>query len=153
MIFPSQLSKAEEREYPFKLSHQILKKPTNNFTPESDEFKYRSLLTQEAFKKVLNQYQRRKGIDFFNVNEIRRSAWIRCGFSTISVTPFECECNDFAEKLPCRHIFAIRAYFKMELYDEKLILERWKMSYYLRNQPIITNPKVKILLNLVLKVI
>lgn len=73
------------------------------------------------------------------INYTHKNCWIRSGFRILKVGINECECIDFIQdKLPCRHIFAVRDHFEYSLFDINLCAVRWTNAYNLQNQPSIS---------------
>ena len=120
------------------LHQNIYKRPLTSYADGSVEKFYEIHLTPTAFKKVLEQYERHEPMSFYEVHASRQSCWIKFHFTMIETTTVDCECMDFTSmKLPCRHIFAVRKHFGLNLCLLDLCDKRWTKQYDFEKQPVL----------------
>lgn len=98
----------------------------------SDESKYRELLTTKAFSDVEKELLLYQHIDVIDYNFENRECTFQYIKHTLQASLTECECLDFKSMdLPCRHIFATRAFFNEPIFDKKLCSQKWLRQYCL----------------------
>ena len=121
----------------------IYKHPVHSYEIATPEYNYKNLLTEIAFKKLIVQLQRRNPMTLLHINDTYKTCLIKSGFRVLNVGIDTCECINFIEdKLPCRHIFAVRQNFRYELFDANLCHRRWKKSFNFENQRNLSNPSI-----------
>ena len=90
---------------------------------------YHRMITPYSFSLVEVQFGIMSKVDVrdgkaFSNNILRES------------TNTTCDCTFFkTQRLPCRHIFAVRKYNQLELFDEGLIIQRWRLDYFQHTVP------------------
>lgn len=106
----------------------ISRQPINSFAPKSVEQKYKELLTEFAFKKVLVELE---CIDSFKIQKVGQNHLYYQSNKNIHIT-FEkkCECRFFTSmELPCRHILKLMQIKKQSRYCPEICKSRWLKEY------------------------
>ena len=124
------------------ISEQLFKKPNHGYAEGSTEYFYEKLLTTKGFEIVNRQFILRKPMDFVSINKGTKTCLIQSGFCVLRTETDICECTTYTSNLlPCRHIFAVREYFNLPLYDAALCCNRWYKLHNIFNQPaLLENP-------------
>ena len=110
-----------------RVAKSVTKQIVHKHPVNSAESKYLHLLTTYSAKSVWKQLASLKYVgNIIQVNEnefsVQNSPYV--------ITKSSCMCGFFmAMGLPCKHIFAVRYYKNVPLYDPSLCSERWKKSY------------------------
>ncbi|XP_065313891.1 uncharacterized protein LOC135923197 isoform X3 [Gordionus sp. m RMFG-2023] len=107
---------------------------TISYPENSVKFKYQNILTNAAFKRILDQLNLSISHDEGN--------------STLTVLPSNCSCG-YLESilLPCRHIFEYRRLNGIDLFDQNLCHPRWQRDYFMNSKIYMMTDKNKILTN------
>ena len=102
---------------------------------DKDILQYSLLCNSKAFQIVNDEYRMLDSINF-EAEEENDSYTVKynvkgSSFSiSVSKSMNDCSCLTFCNfGLPCRHIFACRKQFKNDVYDEKLIPDRWRKEF------------------------
>lgn len=124
--------RSHNQETDTKSALQLLKTPTNvvtgNYTAATS--KYCTYLTQHAFKAVSNELILLEAQTVQVQDEGNKICIIESTHGTTETTPTECSCvfrNSW--DLPCKHMFAVRKYFNMPIFEASLCAERWTKDY------------------------
>lgn len=121
-----------ESQIAVKSSVNFIKRPVAAFKPEQDEYKYQKVLTAFAWSRFLLPQIRAKTGELTIFDAENLLCKIKSSEGLLDVSEKHCSCYHFNScHLPCRHIFAVRRAFKLPLFDEKLILQRWRKDYEL----------------------
>ena len=63
------------------------------------------------------------------------------GVTKYIVTPMSCTCKAYISMgLPCWHIFKIREFLKLWLFDAHLVYSRWTKDYFMNHRVFMTKP-------------
>lgn len=117
------------------VSKELNKISTNNFPENSPEYFYQNFLTPHAFQKVFDQLQRKNFVEeILFLEETKGLVTTSEGLLEVSDTTCECLFNK-SMGLPCRHLFKLRSLKKLPLFDEKICLERWTKTYFVKSNP------------------
>lgn len=117
-------------EKDFRTLTSLMRTAGNTYPTDSAEYKYRALLTEFAFGKLLGELEKIESFDAhigkdlltFKLNNTDQMSKI-CRLD-------ECECRFFQTMhLPCRHIFKLLSSRKKHLYAKALCHKRWHKSY------------------------
>ena len=98
---------------------------------------YQKFLTPFAFEHLQKQIE-----SFTKINVLEKlsasSAVVKSkSLGDVEVHCDSCPCAFFSSmRLPCKHIFSVRNYLKLPLYDESLCATRWTLHYYKTNHRI-----------------
>ncbi|XP_065315367.1 uncharacterized protein LOC135924243 [Gordionus sp. m RMFG-2023] len=97
------------------------------YTPEN---LYSILLTPYAFKIILNEISFHNQIHLLNIDTILNHALVCEKGVEFKITLKSCACGFLTcIKLPCRHILALHAALKLDIYLNHLCGERWTKKY------------------------
>lgn len=119
-----------------KLGDIIYKVPAQGFTPGSPQYNYQTLLTPANFEILNEEFLRHETISIYETCDSLKIGWVQCYFKSLRVYTEDCECGIFkSHHFPCRHIFAVRKYYNLPLYNPNLVLERCTIQYNIEKQP------------------
>jgi len=124
-LFPVLASLCDECRHPnimMLVKHPVVQRP--------EELKaYESMLTAYAFAIVNKQYQLSCRLTPSCVNGDKYTFDTSAG--VVNATCTGCNCMQFVTVgLPCKHVLNIRKQRSQSLFDESLVLARWKQSAY-----------------------
>lgn len=95
-------------------------------------------LTPYAFKFVEKQIQLKEKVELCENEDDQFYATSSEG--RINVSCSTCQCTSWnSMKLPCRHIFAVREWLEVDLFETALCDQRWSSSYYKQSQRIFSD--------------
>ncbi|XP_044587020.1 uncharacterized protein LOC123266707 [Cotesia glomerata] len=105
-----------------RTARQFLRRPNLQFPANSAEQKYVEALTKYSSKIVLAEIKSSVEIVCSRTDEISKI----CQFENLESSITTCQCKiKISHKLPCRHIFAVRRHFGLDLFDNCLYDPRW----------------------------
>lgn len=120
-----------ERDHKAALASQKIR--VHTFPEGSAEIEYSKFLTCYASGYLLKQMKL-----VCQVKEIKEDSGlfvIEASEGKITVDLFSCSCIFYSSmRLPCRHIFALRAKLNQPLFDPSLCDKRWTADYYKSTQ-------------------
>lgn len=103
-------------------ARQFLRKQNLRFPANSAEQKYVEALTKHGYKIVLAEIESSIEMVCSRVDETSKI----CQFDNLESSITTCQCKiKISHKLPCRHIFAVRRHFGLDLFDNCLYDPRW----------------------------
>ena len=89
-----------------------------------------SYLTPFSFEIVKTQLEQASKVQIIQENDAT-SCLVRSQGQNITSTTDSCPCGFVsAMKLPCKHIFAVRAAKSLSEYEESLCAERWTLQHF-----------------------
>ena len=132
-----------ERDHRAAVMFQKVK--VHPFPANSPESEYSKILTSYALGFVLKQMKLAEKVK--EIKENRDGYIVHTSEGERSVSLSHCDCIfHTAMSLPCRHMFALRAFLEKPLYDGSLCEKRWTLTYYRATQRIFSTstgqPKV-----------
>ena len=108
------------------------------FDEGSAESDYSKLLTTYSFSFVIKQLQLVKKVKHITDVNGRYSVTTSEGEKVVSLE--DCNCMfRVSMRLPCRHMFALRAQLGEPLFDPALCYQRWTYGYYKSTQRLISS--------------
>lgn len=127
-------------EQRLKMSKRLIKRFRDNiYSKESTEFKYKELLSDHGFKKILEELPSRNPLTISKATNEGTFEGI-CGGKAIMVTAQECDCYFYVTyRLPCRHVFNVREQLGLDLYAEEICNPEYIHLNDLGRQPLLSN--------------
>lgn len=111
--------------YDLKAGMRKIRKPRTN-NEDLCLTSYRALISNYAFKKLFGEYQNRSPMTLQDINKELKTCGITHDHTTLKVSTVYCSCMFFQNVgLPCRHIFACRQEFELELFVPDLCQKHW----------------------------
>ena len=106
----------------------MVKKRVTTLPKDSAEEQYEQVLTPYASKFISTQMQQRHKVSI--VSQAGAECIISSSEGTLTVTEATCQCKfQTTMRLPCQHIFAVREYKHLPLFNTEGLARRWLITY------------------------
>ena len=118
-------------------ANSFLKQTVTTFSAGSPEYLYQKTLTDYGSNLVLKQLG---AVPKMSITNQENNSYQVLSEPHLDVSKDSCNCSfSSSMKLPCRHVFWVRKFEGLSLFDETLYADRWTKQFYRDNHRIFSN--------------